>query len=166
MRKSIKQRLRMSETKVESILLLFIVLSNTAIVTNWYLGQPEKVTSITKDGGETPVKSYAIRGHLDRMILNDETHVAFEGWAFDSRNSELVDEILCRYAGKVIYRSKTDKTRPDLVKVFGDDALMGGFRFVVPLTLFKDKEIDNSKIRFFAVSNGLASELKYPKGFK
>ncbi len=155
-----------SNIKLEAILILFILLSNTAIVANWVFNRPEEVTSVTKDSTEIPVKPNAVSGYLDRMILNNEAQVEMEGWAFDSRNSRLVDEIIFRYDGELVYKGKNNRARPDLVNVFGDDALMGGFRFVLPLTLFKDKEIDNSKIRLFAVSNGVASELNYFRGFK
>ena len=153
-------------TKIEPILLLFIILSNTAIVTNWYFGRPEKVISFIKDGTEISVRQGVVKGQLDRIIIKDKNFIALEGWAFDRSNSQLVDEILLHYDGEVIYRGETDRERPDLVNVFGDAALKGGFRFVLPHDLFKDKEIDNSKIRLFAVSNGVASELKYPRGFK
>ena len=164
--KSMKVGLRKSERGAETIFLICIVLSNTAIFFNWYLGQPKKLSSFTKDSIEIPVKQGAVNGHLDRMILNDETQLELEGWAFDSRNSQLVDEILVRYNERVIYKAKTNKARPDLVNVFGDVASMGGFSFALPLDLFQNEKIDNLKLRLFAVSDGVASELKYPKGFK
>jgi len=164
--KSLIQRRHRPNTKPEPVLLLFIILSNTAIVGNWYIGQLEQVKSLVTDGIEIPVKPDAVYGHLDRIALKDKNLVELHGWAFDGKNSQLVDKILLHYDGDVIYRGETDRERPDLVNVFGDAALKAGFKFVLSLDLFKDKEIDNSKIRLFAVSNGVASELKYPRGFK
>lgn len=162
----LKQHLQRSGLKAEHFLLLFIVVSNTTIVTNWYFGGPEKVTSIIKEGVEIPVKQGAVYGHLAKMILKNDDDVEFHGWAFDGRNSRIPDDILLSYNGKNIYWEKSNEKRPDLVNIFGDAALKAGFKFVLPLNLFKDKKIDNSKIRLFAVSNGVASELKYPRGFK
>ena len=100
------------------------------------------------------------------MILKKDGEVEFRGWAFDGRNSRLPDDILLSYNGKNIYWGKSNGKRSDLVNVFGDAALRAGFKFVLSLDLFKDKKIDNSKIRLFAVSNGIACELNYFRGFK
>ena len=99
-----------------------------------------------------------------KLIPQNDKHMEFHGWAFDGKNSQLVEKILLHYDGEQIYGGQTDRKRPD--NIFGDVALKAGFKFVLPLTLFKEKEIDNSKIRLLAVSNGVASELKYPRGFK
>lgn len=155
-----------SNSKPEIILVLFIILSNIAIIINWYAGLQEKVTFLTKDEKEIPVNQGAVYGHLDNMIVRDSSYVEFYGWAFDGRNSRLPDAILLWYDGENIYWGQNNKQRPDLVKTFGDTALKGGFKFVIPLTLFKDTELNTSKVRLFAVSNGVASELNYPKGFK
>ena len=99
------------------------------------------------------------------MIVRDSSYVDFYGWAFDGRNSRLADAILLSYDGENIYWGQNNSQRPDLVKFFGDAALKGGFKFVIPLTLFKD--LNNSEVRFFAVSkNSVASELNYFKGYK
>lgn len=160
------RRWQRSSQRLEPVLLLFIIVSNTAIVAHWYFRQPEKIKFIGKDGVEIPVRQGVVNGHLDRMVLKDGSHVEFAGWAFDRGNYQLVDEILLHYDGEVIYRGETDRDRLDLVNVFGKAALKGGFRFVLPLTVFKDNKIDQSKVRLFAISNGLASELRYFKGFK
>ena len=161
-----KRSWRRSSIKPQPIFLLFILISNTAIVANWYFGLQEEVTSILMDNVEIPVRKGAVSGYLDRIDRKDNVHVEFAGWAFDVMNSRLPDSVVLWYTGKSAYQGKTNYKRPDLVKVFGDKAIEGGFRFVLPLDLFKDKEIDNSKIRLFAVSNGVASELNYFKGFK
>lgn len=155
-----------SNSKPEPVLLLFIIISNLAIVAHWYFDHPEEVGFIKRDGAEIIVRKGVVNGHLDKMILKDDRHVEFRGWAFDGKNSQLVDEILLRYDEEIIYSGQTERERPDLVNEFGDVALKGGFRFDVPAALFKDRKIDNLKIRLFAVSNGAASELKYPNGFK
>ena len=70
------------------------------------------------------------------------------------------------YRGKSLYWGVNNQKRPDLLSFFGENAINGGFEFILPLDLFESKEIDNSKIRFFAVSSGVASELNYFRGFK
>lgn len=165
-RMMLKKHLQRSGLKAEYFLLLLIVASNTTIVTNWYFGGPEKVISIIKEGVEIPVKPRSIYGHLDNMILKDDGEVEFRGWAFDGRNSRIPDDILLSYDGKNISWEKNNDNRPGLVNAFGDAALGAGFKFVVQLTLFKDNKINNSKVRLFAISKGVASELKYPRGFK
>lgn len=155
-----------SNLKPEPLLLFFIILSNIAIVANWYFARPEKVASLIKDGVEIPVKKNAVKGHLGRLILKDDGQVEFNGWAFDVRNSRLVDAILLNYDGDTIYSGQSNANRPGVARQYGDKALTSGFRFAVPRTLFKDKKIDNSKIQLFAISNGVASELNYFRGFK
>ena len=163
--RSIKELLGHFNFRPEPFLLLFILLSNAAIVANWYFDRPEKVTLISKDGVEILVQKWAVNGHLDKMILKDKMHVEFYGWTFDARNSRLPDEILLSYDGENIYSGQTNVKRPDVARMYGDKALTTGFRFLLPLNLFKEKKIYNSKIRLFAVSNGVASELSYFRGF-
>lgn len=164
--RSIKELLGHFNFRTEPFLLLFILLSNTAIVANWYFSRPEEVAYISTDGIDIPVQKRAVTGHLDKMIFKDKVHVEFHGWVFDARNSRLPDKILLSYDGDNIYSGQTKVKRPGVAKVYGDKALASGFIFVVPRTLFKDKKINNSKIRLFAVSSGVASELNYPRGFK
>ncbi|MCH8331865.1 MAG: hypothetical protein IH946_10900 [Bacteroidetes bacterium] len=154
-----------SNSKPEPVLLLFIVLSNLAILANWYLDYPEEVAYVSTDGIDIPVRKGAVSGHLDRVILKNG-HVEFHGWAFDDRNSRLPDTILLRYDGENIYTGKTNVNRDGVVRLYGSKALTAGFKFALPLTVFKDKKINNLKVRFFAVSNGVASELNYFRGFK
>ena len=161
-----KQSWRRSNLKPQPIFLLFILISNTAIVAHWYFGRPEQVKFIIRDGVEIPVQKWAVNGHLGNMILKEDGDVEFRGWAFDVRNSRLPDEVLVSYDGENIYFGQTNVKRPGIARIYGDKALASGFRFLLPFDLFKDKEIDNSKIRLFAVSNGVASELNYFRGFK
>ncbi len=161
-----KQSRRRSNIKPQPILLLFILISNTAIVAHWYFGRPEEVSSIIKDEVEIPVRKGAVIGYLARIDRKDNIHVEFVGWAFDSRNYRLPDTILLTYDWENVYSGQTHFNRQGVAGLYGDKALTSGFRFVLPLTMFKNKKIDNSKVRFFAVSNGVASELNYFKGFK
>ncbi|MCH7753691.1 hypothetical protein IH970_01025, partial [candidate division KSB1 bacterium] len=86
--------------------------------------------------------------------------------AHRGRHSRLPDEVLVSYDGENIYSGQTNAKRPGIARIYGDKALASGFRFLLPFDLFKDKKIDNSKIRLFAVSNGIACELNYFRGFK
>ncbi len=112
------------------------------------------------------MQKWAVNGTLDKMILKEDGDVEFHGWAFDARNSRLPDEVLVSYDGENIYSGQTNVKRPGVARTYGDKALACGFRFLLPFDLFKDKKIDNSKIRLFAVSNGIACELNYFRGFK
>ncbi len=159
---SIKQRVR-SSIRPEPILLFFILVSNTAIVADWYFTRPEQVRG---DEAAAPLRKSTFKARLDKMILTDNDQVEFHGWAFDAGNFRLPDEILLSYDGEPIYSGQPNLRRPDIARLYGDKALDCGFSFVIPRTLFKDKKIDNLKIRLFAVSNGVASELNYPGGFK
>ena len=46
------------------------------------------------------------------------------------------------------------------------DNLKSGFKFEIPLKMFKVDKLNTSELRVFAFSNGVATELNYFKGFK
>ena len=67
--------------------------------------------------------------------------------------------------GKFLYSGRTEKDRPDVAKHFDNPALQkSGFNFMLPFSLLK--ETPNSKVRFFAVLNDVASELSYHKEYE
>ena len=118
---------------------------------------------LIKDGEKIPVKPGAVKGSVEKMVVCEGSHIEFSGWAFDTENS-LLPEVLISYDGKNIYWGQSQFRRPAVAEVYSDAALKSGFRFVLPLKLFEDKELNSSKMRLFAVSKGVASELLYIKG--
>jgi hypothetical protein len=118
---------------------------------------------ISSDGTSMPVIPNAL-GWLDVAVIENDV-VRFAGWAGDIKNSELPKAILLFANGEFLYSGRTKVERPDVVKAYGNAALLwSGFDYGFPLSLFED--IANAEIRLFAVSkNGVASELKYPKGY-
>ncbi len=121
---------------------------------------------LNTDGKSITVIPGIVRGSLDRMIVKDDFYVEFFGWAFDVKNSQLPETILISYNGENIYKGKTNLKRPDVAKNLGKTALESGFYVKLPLKIFKGKEIDFNKLRLFAISNGIASELIYSKSVR
>lgn len=163
----IRRRWRRFNRKAE-IFFVFLLILYTVLYFN--LRTPEKEAApkeyLRIDGEKIPVLPNAVTGYLDYMTVRDTIHIEFSGWAFNGLNSRLPEAILITYAGKKIFSGQTVYSRPDLLQAFGDNALKSGFKFVLPLKLFKDKELNRSKLRLFALSKDVASELHYPAGFK
>ena len=120
---------------------------------------------ICSDGESVPVMRNALKGHLGIADIQSN-QLFFAGWAADVENADLPKAVVIFVDGKFFHSGHCNVSRPDVAKHFNDPALEGsGFRYTFPLSLFKD--IDNSEIRFFAVSKkNVASELQYPKGYK
>ncbi len=115
-----------------------------------------KSVQITRDG---------LKGYLDLAAIKGD-NVLFSGWAVDIKEFRPADTIAIFLNGKFLYSGCCNQDRPDLVKAYkNSDMLRAGFKFNIPLSLFKD--IGNSEVRIFAISKkGIASELNYPKGYK
>jgi hypothetical protein len=122
--------------------------------------------SMTSSHGKTiKVIPRALRGHLDVVEIG-ESSAGFQGWAADVKNSKLPEAILVFANGKFLFSTKTKRDRRDVAKHFDNAALRrSGYEFAIPFSfLFKDKQ--TPEVRIFAVLNDIASELKYPKGYK
>ena len=180
---SIKKRTRRiwRRKRFEIILVLLIVISSSYVFYNFQ--NPKKNTIAATPGAMNgqlddliiqdtanikfiPLIHGAVVGFLGNVSPRDSANVQFTGWAFDALNSKLPEAILISYNGKNIYWGQTNHDRPGVAKIYGQAALHTGYNFVLPLKLFKDNELNQSKVRVFAVSNGVASELLYPEGFK
>ena len=148
------------------ILVLFIIVFNIFFYLDLHHPPKKAQVIITMDGKEITVRKGAVQGFLDNAIVRDSTQVHFRGWAFDARNSKPAEAILITYAKKNIYWGKPNLSRPGLANRFGDDAIESGFKFVLSLKQLKVKELNRGAVRVFAISNGVASELNYPKWFK
>ena len=107
----------------------------------------------------------ALRGHLDVVEIG-ESSAGFQGWAADVKNSKVPETILVFADGKFLFSTKTKRDRRDVAKYFDNAALRrSGYEFAIPFSfLFKDKQ--TPEVRIFALLGDIASELKYPKGYK
>jgi hypothetical protein len=106
----------------------------------------------------------AFQGSLDGAIVEGD-QIIFDGWAADVEHGSIPDAIAIFVNGKFFYSDQCNKERPDVVAHFEKRSLIkSGFRYQFPVWTFRD--IENSEIRFFAVSDaGMASELTYPEEY-
>lgn len=169
--KKMKRRWRRLKRKPEIIFILFIIISNTVLY--FHLQNPGGKTATSKtatkelhskDGEKIPVTPGAVIGFLANVMVRDSAHVEFTGWAFDAWNSCLPERIMLSYDEKIIYRGQTNHHRPGVAKRYGKAALKSGFKFILPLKLFQDK--NPRGVRVFAMSHGVASELNYSARLK
>jgi hypothetical protein len=121
-------------------------------------------TLISSGGASIPVIPGIMQGWVDVSAARNDRAV-FSGWAADLQNAQLPKAILLFANGEFLYSGRTKVERPDVVKAYGNAALLwSGFSYALSLSLFE--HIANAEIRFFAVSkNGVASELNYHKGY-
>lgn len=131
---------------------------------SYTLSLSDKILIRNSDSLYVKIIQGALGGSLDLAVFRDG-HVLFAGWAADIKKSRLPDTIVAFINGEFFFSGKTGVDRPDVAKYYNDpDLQKAGFEFVVPFSIFKDK--DNPEVRFFAIKGGVASELNYPKGYK
>ena len=131
---------------------------------SYSLSLSDKILIRNSDSLYVKIIQGALSGSLDLAVSRDG-HVLFAGWAADIKKSRLPDAIVAFINGEFFFSGKTGVNRPDVAKYYNDpDLQKAGFEFVVPFSIFKDK--DNPEVRFFAIKGGVASELYYPKGYK
>ncbi len=113
------------------------------------------------DGKSIPVIANALRGYWTIARVGSD-HVVFVGWAADVKNSQLPEAVVMFANGKYLHSGSCNVDRKDVAIAFKNDELNNsGFRYLIPLALFKD--IAYSEVRIFAVSkNGVAAELRSP----
>ncbi len=119
----------------------------------------------TSIGTSFKVKPHHLKAYLDSVEVDSE-HVVLSGWAADVKNLLPADAIVIFSKGESIYYSGCNEERPDIVRAYNSpDIINTGFRYVVPISLFKNREITD--MRIFAISErGVASELTYPIDYK
>jgi len=113
-----------------------------------------------------PLVKNALNGLLEKMNLKNNNKVELSGWAIDLRNPLLSVVIMITYKGENIYRGQNNVNRSDIAKKYGNVTLKSGFKFELPLKMFKINKLNTSELRVFAFSNGIATELNYFEGFK
>jgi len=122
----------------------------------------EIITS--SDGTSIPVVPNALDGWLDSANVNKE-FIVFSGWGADVHRSRPPKAVVAFINGKFIYSGITDVDRPDVAEYFNNMALQRtGFKVMLPSSVVTDTA--NPDIRFFAVTDTVASELKYNKEYK
>jgi hypothetical protein len=127
------------------------------------LSSSNKILVRHPDSTSMQIIPNALQGWVSSAVKGG--HVYFSGWAADVKNSQLPEAIILFMNGKFLYSGRTEKDRPDVAKHFDNPALQkSGFNFMLPFSLLK--ETPNSKVRFFAVLNDVASELSYHKEYE
>ena len=118
------------------------------------------------NGLKIPLAKNALKGLLEKVNLENNNKVELIGWAIDLKNPHLPVVIMVLHKGENIYWGQNNVNRPDLSKKYSNTLLKSGFRFELPLKMFKVDKLNTSELRVFAFSNGVATELNYFKGFK
>jgi hypothetical protein len=123
-----------------------------------------KETITSPQGMKIPIVSNALKGSLDTVTLDNQT-VLISGWAADIENSKFPVSIVIFINGKFFQKIFLNTNRQDVVVKFNNEALRkSGFQYSFPIT---DFDGEPSEARIFAISKrGVASELKYPRGYK
>jgi hypothetical protein len=115
-------------------------------------------------GESIPIVPDALEGSLDIVNIKSDT-VDIYGWAADVENTQLPEALIIFINGNFFYAGRCNTDRSDVVKAFGNKTLLGaGFQYTFPLWKFNTEP---SEARIFAISKkGVASELRYPEGYK
>jgi hypothetical protein len=123
----------------------------------------ETITS--SDGKTFQIIPGALSGRVD-AALDRGDKLTFLGWSADVKNFNIPEAVLIFIKGKFFYSGHNGVYKPDVVKVFGNDALKwAGFVYQFPLEPFKGLYYPD--VRFFAISkDGVASELNYNKKYR
>jgi hypothetical protein len=119
---------------------------------------------ISSLGKTIDVVKNALQGSLDTVTVGDNSATLI-GWAADVKNSENADVIVIFVDGNFFHKGILNKERQDVVKTFNNNSLKkSGFLYSFPVKAFYTEP---SEVRIFAISKrGVASELRYPEGYK
>jgi hypothetical protein len=113
-------------------------------------------------GEKIPVQPRALEGHMVEFQVREfDATASTWGWAADVQGGKPADEIIVFLDEKNVYAGKPTEDRPGVSERFQNDQLTrSGFIVTLPQSLFEKA----NTVRFFAISNGVASELKYGDG--
>ena len=117
---------------------------------------------VLRNGGRVVrIQPGALHGRVEDWFNESDT-VRVGGWAADTVDGRLVDNVLVFRGDTFVYSGTTTVGRRGLP--FGDtpstEAVRMGFAFDLPHSLIGD-----GPLRFFGVRGGVASELGYVKRF-
>jgi Sulfatase len=104
-------------------------------------------------------------GKLDGVVedwFNERESIRFGGWAADTKRGRLADAVLVFSGGRFVYSGTTTvgRRRIPFAGKGPNDIVRLGFVFDLPRSV-----VGNGPLRFFAVRDGEASELRYVKDF-
>jgi hypothetical protein len=129
------------------------------------LKRSEKHGEVIMNGKKAiPVVSKKIKGRVDSSGIKKD-RIFFQGWAANVLTSQSADHIVVFINGQFLFSSEPSIERPDVVAYFKDTQLkISGFSFSFPLSIIK--KFKQPKIRLFAVSNNISSELSYHQKYR
>jgi hypothetical protein len=102
-----------------------------------------------------PVVPRVVDGYVDYAVRRGSL-VEFGGWAADVKRGRLPDRILAFANGRLLHAGSIGLARADLAPEIRN----AGFVFALPAARLVNGG-ERSDVRFFAVSDGTASELRY-----
>ena len=86
-----------------------------------------------------------------------------KGWAVDEKHVQPVEQILIFLNGVFYHAGLTGLSRPDIAEWLGQPFATSGFRYTFPAEPFVGS--GTPEVRAFALSGGIASELRYIEGY-
>ncbi|MCP4829892.1 MAG: sulfatase [Proteobacteria bacterium] len=109
-----------------------------------------------------PITPRALEGHMAKFHIREENETASSwGWSADVQRGKPADEIIVFLDDRNIFSGRPNKNRPGVSERFNNDQLIrSGFTLTIPQSLFEEAKT----VRFFGLSNGIASELQYGDG--
>jgi hypothetical protein len=118
----------------------------------------------SSDNSPVPIVQNAMQGFLDAAEIRGG-NVSLHGWAADTNDVQPPIAIIIFVNWEFIYSGSMNTKRDDVAEIYGEQLLMSGFSYVLPVDLFV-KETD-MEVRIFSLSEkGVASELLYPQGYQ
>jgi hypothetical protein len=112
-------------------------------------------------GKSVPVRPGALDGVVEDWF-NERESIRFGGWAADTAGGHLAEQVLVFSGNRFVYSGTTTVGRKR-IPFHGkepDDVVRIGFVFDLPRSAIGDRPL-----RFFALRNGVASELRYVEDF-
>ena len=127
-------------------------------------GSPADQTEVLwlPDGSTISLVPQALRGWVNSAQVSENT-VSLKGWAVDEKHAQPVERILTFLNGAFFHAGPTGISRPDIAKWLGQPFVSSGFQYRFPAAPFTGPE--TPEVRVFAVSGGIASELRYIEGY-
>jgi len=128
------------------------------------LKKSKKYGEVIMDGEKIiPVVSKKVHGHLESAGIKKD-RIFFKGWAADVLNSRRAEYIVVFINGEFLLSWEPSLNRPDVASYFNDSQLKKtGFSLLLPLSIITP--VKQPKIRLFAVSGDISSELVYPREY-
>ena len=118
---------------------------------------------MSPDGSPIPLVPQALRGYIETPQVSENT-VLLKGWAVDEKHAQPAERILIFLNGTFYHAGLTGISRPGIAEWLGQPAFAtSGFRYIFPAEPFVGS--GTPEVRAFALSGGIASELRYIEGY-